>query len=181
MSKILREPLLVIGISAFLTYLSFSWLGVQFEQISTAYFGDYGDTLLNSWALHQATENLLQRPADLGYSPMFYGYPQSFAYTIAPYGIAITVLPFHLLTGSNIILTYNVYLFATFVLTAVAGYLLIRHLTGVAFVPALLGALMITFSQFRFQHFVQIESLSFHLLLFALYGFHKLLQTLSIR
>lgn len=156
------------------------WAGYDFRLLTEAFIGDRGDTLLNSWTIQQALDNLRYRPFDLGYSRAFWGEPAAFGYTIAPYGIALGVLPIYALSGGNLILTYNLYLIATFTLSAWVAYLLIRHLfrpLSLGILPALVAALMIAFCQRRFMHLTHIETLSLQFMLLALYGWHGLISS----
>src|SRR5712692_10494969 len=76
-----------------------SWMGFDFRLVDRSLIGDKSDSVANSWAIYQATDNLLHRPTNLGYSTIFYGTKASFASTIAPYGIAVFILPFYFLSG----------------------------------------------------------------------------------
>src|SRR4051812_15436830 len=115
-------------LATLLILASLTWLGYDLKMISKTFIGNSGDTLANSSAIYQALDNLLHRPSDLGYSTIFYGERDSFFFTIAPYGIAVAVLPIYLISGGNLELTYNLYWIATFVLTAWAVYLLVEYL-----------------------------------------------------
>ena len=167
----------MLVISTGVTLAALKWLGYQLHLFAAAYIGDQYDTLLNSWAIFQAIDNLLHRPFNLGYSTIFYGDPNSFGYTIAPYGIAIAVLPLYLLSKGNLVFTYNAYFVATFLLTAWGAYLLIRYLLKPSQPIAMLMGLMVGFAQFRFGHYVHVETLSTQFYLLALYCWHRLFQT----
>ncbi len=171
----------VIVIASGLIILALRWLGYDFNLLSTAYIGDLEDTIANGWQLQQAMDNLLQRPDDLGYSPAFYPEPNSFSYMLAPYGIAVVALPIYLINGQNIILTYNLYLIATFALTAWATYLLIRYLLNAPWMVSAVMGLMLGFAQFRFMHLVHIGVLSTQFYLLALYCLHRLISTPRLR
>ena len=173
--------LAVIGLAAALAVAAMWWLGYDFSELHTVYIGDDGDTVLNGWAIHQALDNLLHRPLELGHSTIFYGEDAAFGYTIAPYGIAVFVLPLYLLSGQDLVLTYNLYLLATFVLTAWAAHLLIAHLLRPPRGVSVIAALMVAFAPFRFLHLAQIETLSTQFLLLALYCFHRTLDTPRLR
>jgi len=121
-------------------------------------------------------DNLLRRPTELGYSTIFFGEPNSFSYTIAPYAIALVSLPTYLLSGGNLILTYNLYWIATFVLTAWTGYLLAQYLLKAPIGIACVVGILISFAQFRFLHSGHVETLSFQFLLLSLYCLHRLID-----
>ncbi|MBX3083354.1 MAG: hypothetical protein KF716_17105 [Anaerolineae bacterium] len=172
--------LAIIVVAAVLALGALTWAGFDFRLVSQAYIGDRGDTLLNSWTISQALDNLRFRPLDPGYSRIFYGEPASFAYTIAPYGIALLLLPVYALTGGNLVLSYNLYIVATFVLSAWIGFLLIRHLLNARTIPAMIAALMIAFAQRRFAHLTHVETLSLHFLLLTVYCLHRTLSSRRI-
>lgn len=181
----LEHPLVAVGlvglVTLVLTLLAFAWMGYDFSLFSEQYINAAReDVLLNSWTLYQAMDNLLHRPLDLGYAPIFYGEPVPFSYTIAPYGAALLMLPLYIVSG-DIELVYNTYMVLTYVLTAVAGYLLVRHLLRVPFAVGLLAALMITFAQPRLFHLEHLEGSSTFTLLFSLYALHRLIAQPGLR
>ena len=187
MKQVLRLPskhagsIAVIAIASGLTILALGWLGYDFRLLSTAYIGDLEDTLGIGWQLQQAMNNLLQRPDNLGYSPALFPEPNSFSYMLAPYGIAIVALPVYLITGHNIILTYNLYLIATFALTGWSTYLLIRYLLDAPWTISAVIGLMVAFAQFRFLHLMHIGILSIQFYILALYCLHRLISTPLLR
>jgi hypothetical protein len=167
----------VITLSAALVLLMLVWMGFNLADLPRHLIGNhFGDVHLNSWFVYQAIDNLLNHPGDLGHSGMYYGEVASLGYSIAPYGIAIIVLPLYMLSGSNLELTYNLYFIATYVLTAWATYLLIDYLFKPRAAISVLCGLMLAFAQFRMLHFVHIETLSTHFFLLALYCLHRLLD-----
>jgi len=171
----------VIAIASGLTILALEWLGYDFRLLSTAYIGDLEDTLGISWQLQQAMNNLLQRPDNLGYSPALFPEPNSFSYMLAPYGIAVVALPVYLITGHNIVLTYNLYLIATFALTAWAIFLLVRYLLDTPWIVSAVLGMMVAFAQFRFLHLMHIGILSMQFYVLALYCLHRLINTPLLR
>lgn len=168
--------ILIVGLSTVLAGIAFNWTGIDFLQVDKIFWGSRYDEYLNSYTLWQALENLQNRPTDLGYSLMFHNNPDSLGYTIAPYGMAIFVMPLYLLSGENIFTTYNVYIFLTIPLTALSAYLLARQVVKARPIPAIIAALMLAFCQYRFVHFGQIENQSFQFYIFGLYAFHMLLE-----
>jgi hypothetical protein len=169
------ELALVLG-TLVLTVLAFEWKGYNFAKLASVVIGDQGDTLTFSSLVYQAIDNLFHRPTDLGFALIYYGDQSPFAYTVAPYGIAIAVLPVYLLTGLNLELTMNIYILMTFALTALAVYLLVRYLLDVSIEVGVLVALMVAFAQFRFIHIAHVETLSTQFFLLALYCLHRFLD-----
>lgn len=171
-----------MSVTGGLLLIMLAWLGYDLHHLSHVFITSRNeDTRLNAWTIQQAIDNLLHHPTDLGYAGIFYGASEPFVYTIAPYGIAIMALPVYLLTGQNIVLTYNLYFLATYILTAWAAYLLIHYLLNPTFPIALLMSLMITFAQFRQVHVMHVETLSMEFPLLGLYCLHRLLDESRLR
>lgn len=172
-----KFELAVAAAAVVLAILAFQWKGYDFAKFGSVVIGDQGDTLTFTSLVYQAIDNLFHRPTDLGYALIYYGDPAPFAYTVAPYGIAVAVLPIYLLTGLNLELTMNIYILLTFALTALAVYLLVRYLLDVSFEVGALVGLMVAFAQFRFIHVAHVETLSTQFFLLALYCLHRFLDT----
>ncbi len=168
--------LLVIGLTLLLTVLAFAWKGYPFSQFATLPIGDRYDTLGNAADIEQAMKNLITPPFDLSRFNIYYPNPHPFAYTIAPYGIAVPLLPIYLLSGHNIALSVNLYFLATFALTAWGIYLLVRYLFAAPLAVAVLAGLMMAFAQYRFVHIPHVETLSMQFLIFGLYCLHRFLD-----
>jgi hypothetical protein len=172
-----RYELGLMAAAVALAVLAFDWKGYDFSMLGRVVIGDQGDTLTFTSLVYQAIDNLLHRPTDLGYALIYYGDPSPMAYTVAPYGVAVAVLPLYLLTGLNLELTMNLYILLTFALTALAVYLLVRHLLDVPIEVAALTGLAVAFAQFRFIHIAHVETLSTQFFILALYAFHRFLDT----
>jgi len=170
----------VIALNAALTLVMFWWLRADFRYFGQNYLVRSADSYLNGWALQQAFENLLSRPINLGYSEIFYPDQNSFAYTIASYGVAIQMLPFYVFS-QNIFLTNNLYMFLTYPLTAWATFLFIRTLFKSRWHVAALVSVMVTFAPFRVLHLSHYETSSTHLLIFTLYFLHRLIDEKKVR
>jgi hypothetical protein len=180
----LRRYKFELGVAAtavVLAILAFQWKGYDFAKFGSVVIGDQGDTLTFTSLVYQAIDNLFHRPTDLGFALIYYGDPSPLAYTVAPYGIAVAVLPVYLLTGLNLELTMNIYILLTFALTALAVYLLVRYLLDVSIEVGALAGLMVAFAQFRFLHVAHMETLSTQFFLLAMYCLHRFLDTPSRR
>lgn len=177
--SILITAAVLIGI-ALLTLAMFAWMGYPLSEFARVLVGDGRDALTFRYFLYQSYDNLAHHPLELGYSLIFYapGDLTTLAYTIAPYGIALTALPFYLLTGANVILTTNLYIVLTFVLTAWAGWLLARDLFKAPLLVAWLVGLFIAFAPVRIVHLqlAHPEILSTQWLLFNIYFLHRLID-----
>jgi hypothetical protein len=180
----------VLVASTALALLALAWMGYDLRLLPVALIGDgppavddggHHEAVYGSWMLYQALDNLLERPLDPGYSTMFYGDPASFAYSSTHYGIALVALPVYLISGKNLVLTFNLYLIATFPLSAWAVYLLCRHVLRAAAGACVVAGLMVAFSQFRLVHIWHIELLSTQFYVLGLYGLHRLIDAPRLR
>lgn len=171
--------LMVLGLSTLLFLLALMWIGVDLRMIKRAYVGDQVDTLVSSWLIHQATDNLLH--GDLTRSTMFYGEPVPFALTNGMFGVAILTMPLYFLTGKNLILTQNIYLILSFPLTAWAAYLWIQQALRIRPIYAVIGALLITFTPLRFYHIPRIELDLMAFFFVMLIALHKLIDQPRVR
>src|SRR5689334_5831722 len=101
------DSIAILVIASILTVLAFLWKGYAFNNLSSVLIGDQLDTLSNAANLYQAFDNLLHRPSNLTYGLFFYNDPAPMVYTIAPYSLAVVLLPCYLLLGQNLELTLN--------------------------------------------------------------------------
>ena len=92
----------IVILSTLLALLAMDWIGYDLRQFSVALIGDPYDPYLEKWSIYQAIDNLLNRPDNLGYAIHYYNDENAFAYTTAPYGIAVAVLPVYLLSSGNL-------------------------------------------------------------------------------
>lgn len=178
------QSLVVVAlIATALSLLAFRWLGYDFTYFDSSPIGGptQQDVWIERWNLYQALENLLHRPTDLGYATIFAGEPSPMALSIGSYGQAVQTLPVYLLTSGNIDITYNLYYIATFVLSAVGMFVLIRYLLPL--IPpwlVVIGALMFAFGEYRFLRWAHLSLLSTHVLVFWFYTFHRFLDRATI-
>jgi hypothetical protein len=170
------DSMAILVIASILTVLAFIWKGYAFSNLSTVLIGDQLDTLSNAANLYQAFDNLRHRPGNLTYGLFFYNDPTPMVYTIAPYSLAVVLLPLYLLLGQNLELTLNLYLLATYPLTAWAVFLLVRYLFNAPQRIAIVAGLVAGFAQWRFLHVVHFESLSTQFYLFSIYFLHRLID-----
>jgi hypothetical protein len=132
------------------------------------------DSLLNAWALGWSFHILPERPFALFDANIFAPRPDTLAYSEHLFGIVATVWPVFAATG-NLVLTYNVAFFASFVLSGLGMYFLVRELTGSA--PAALAAgTVFLAAPYRFGHLLQIQLLSLQWLPFAFFSLLRFLR-----
>ncbi|MFB6207723.1 MAG: hypothetical protein ABEJ69_00055 [Candidatus Nanohaloarchaea archaeon] len=129
----------VIVVAAFylLAAVVFTWPAST--QISTHVIGDGGDSLQNMWNLWWV-EKAVSGPEKLYFTDyLFYPEGASLAFhTLSPANTLFLGLPLFFLTGS-FLLSYNILILLSFVLSGYGMYLLVRYLTGEWDVAVLAG------------------------------------------
>jgi len=143
---------------------------------------DLGDSLLNMWILAWGAEQL---KAILGGhfhhiitffdANIFYPEPNTLAYSEHLFAQAVQMFPIYLL-GRNTILCYNLLFIATFVLSGLGAFLLVRELTRHT-AAAFLGGLLFAFALYRFPQAGHLQVISAQWMPFALYGFRRYFET----
>jgi hypothetical protein len=133
------------------------------------------DPYFSIWRLAWIAHQLLRNPSHLFDANIFFPERHTLAYSdamIAPGIIGAPLFWLHV----NPVLIYNLWLFAGFVLSAVAMFVLVESLTGS--VPGALaaGALFMC-APSRFDHYVHLELQLTFCMPIALWALHRLLQT----
>ena len=170
-------PVLLLALSILTTMLFALWMGFDLSMIDEAPFGNDKDTIFERWVLFQSIDNMFNRPDELGYSPIYFDEENTFGYTTATYGISLVALPVYILSGENLDLAYNFYVMATFPLTALAAYVLMRYLLGVQPWVAIAPAMMVAFTAHSFSHITHNHQLSIQTYLLVLIFFHKVIDS----
>ncbi len=142
---------------------------------------DLGDALLVMGVLAWVSEGLVgisqgqMAFADLWNANFFH--PTPLALTFSEHFIpqAVQGLPLYLATG-NIVLAYNAVLLATFVLSGLGTFLLVRELTGSAR-AAFVAGLFYAFFPYRLGNFAHLHTLSSQWMPFVLFGFRRYFDT----
>jgi hypothetical protein len=142
---------------------------------------DLGDSLLNMWIMAWVAEGVLailggqMSFADLWNANIFHPTPLSLTFSEHLVPQAVQGLPAYLATG-NVVLAYNLVFLATFVLSGLGTFLLVRELTGsprAAFVAGLFYA----FFPYRLGQFPHLQTMSSQWMPLALYGFRRWFDT----
>lgn len=139
-----------LGITLWLTWP----LGAR---MTTALSGS-PDSLLNAWALAWNLHILPRAPLSLFDANIFAPRPDTLAYSEHLFGIVAVVWPVHWVTG-NLVLTYNVAVLLSFVLSGVGMYLLVRDLTGDSWAGLIAGAIYLG-APFHFLHLLHLQLLA---------------------
>ncbi|HEY7601804.1 MAG TPA: hypothetical protein VIB60_04805 [Methylomirabilota bacterium] len=132
---------------------------------------DLGDPVLTTWILAWNVHALGTAPLRLFDANMFHPRRGTLAYTEHLLGLVPLVWPVRLL-GAEPVLAHNVVWLATFPLTGLALFWLVRHLTGHAG-AATLAAVLYAFSHFRFGQLGHVQILSHQWLPLMLLGLHR--------
>jgi hypothetical protein len=132
---------------------------------------DLGDPLLTTWILAWDVHALATAPLRFFDANMFHPHRQTLAYTEHLVGLVPLVAPLRLL-GAPPLLAHNVLWLATFPLTGLAMFWLVRYLTGSAG-AATVAAVLYAFSHFRFGQLGHVQVLSHQWLPLLLLGLHR--------
>lgn len=162
------------------------WTWPLIPHLSSAIAWDLGDPMLLSWIMGWVNDSVLAlfrgdlaRFAALWDPPIFYPEPLALAFSDHLIPQALMVLPVHALTG-NVVLSYNIALLLTFVLSGVGMFLLARELTGSSAAGLLAGAAF-AFAPYRVDQLSHLQVLSSEWMPFAIYGLRRYFVTLRIR
>jgi hypothetical protein len=138
---------------------------------------DLGDSLLNDWILawHYRQAGLVLSGAwseiAWWHPPIFHPSPYAIAYSELLVTQALLGAPLFALTGS-LLLTYNVLFLASFALSALGAFLLVREMTGSARAGWVAG-LIYGFALYRVAQAPHLQVLHAQWAPFVLYGLHR--------
>jgi hypothetical protein len=139
--------------------------------------GDLGDSLLNMWILGwglQQVPRLLTGAIgwhDYWNANIFHPDPLALALSEHLFGQTLQMLPVYAVTG-NVILCYNLLFIASFALSGLGTYLLVRDLTGDRR-AAFLAGLVYGFLPYRIASVPHLQVMSSQWMPFALYGLNR--------
>ena len=139
--------------------------------------GDLGDSLLNMWILGwglQHVPRLLTGAIgwhDYWNANIFHPDPLALALSEHLFGQTLQMLPVYAVTG-NVILCYNLLFIASFALSGLGTYLLVRDLTGDRR-AAFLAGLVYGFLPYRIASVPHLQVMSSQWMPFALYGLNR--------
>ncbi|MEK6371658.1 MAG: hypothetical protein AABO58_03075 [Acidobacteriota bacterium] len=140
----------------------------------TTAVADLGDPLLNVWILDWDCHALTHAPWRIFDAPLFYPSKVPLAYSENLIAVALAVLPFHL-GGVPPIGVYNIAVLLGLTLSAYAGYILARMVTGSAAASFVAGLLygFVPYKLAHLQHLQILWSLWPPLLLAALFAYRR--------
>src|SRR5512138_2106203 len=160
----LRVFLLLTGLSVVVTY-------PQALHLRTAVH-DFGDPLLNAWALAWTPHALATHPAALLDANIFYPARGTLALSESLVFPALLVAPLRALGGGPILL-HNVTLLSGFILSGMAMFLFVRSLTGDAR-AGVVAAVAFAGSPIRMEHYPRVQLQLTYLMPLALYCLHRI-------
>ncbi len=127
---------------------------------------DFRDPLYTIWALQHNYQIILSGRWDRYWqAPSLWDYPWSLALADAHLGTALWSWPAYVLSGDAVV-AHNVAMLGSYLLTALAAYLLAQAICGVRWLSALLGAAAAA-TPFRLAQVEHIQVLQTQWLLFA--------------
>ena len=151
LTRRLRRWLLVAGFFTTLSIIN----AFPVAQAPHATIGQHGDAFFSVWRLAWVAHQVRVAPSRLFDGNIFYPEGNTLAYSDAMLLPALAVAP-AAWAGISPLLVYNLTLLASFVLSGMTAYALVRRLTGSE--PAgLLGGIVFAFSPHRLEHFDHLE------------------------
>jgi hypothetical protein len=133
------------------------------------------DSVLNTWTMTRVQQNLFAHPGDIFEGNIFFPLTRTLRFSDLLLPQSLLGLPVYSLT-QNPLLAYNLLLFASYVLNALAMFLLVRHLTRLTF-PGIVAGLIFAFSTYQIQHITHLQLLSSWLIPLAFLSLHKFFES----
>jgi hypothetical protein len=141
--------------------------------------GQHGDAFFSVWRVAWVAHQLRADPVHLFDGNIFYPEPRTLAYSDAMLLPSAVLAPLHW-AGASPLAVYNLFLLSTFVLNALAAYVLVHRLVG-SYAAAVLAGVIFGFSPYRFEHFDHLEmQLSFWIPL-AVLAWHRAVEQQTTR
>ena len=137
-----------------------------------------GDPAVMVWSMAWISHALFTEPATLYGANFFYPTPEALAYTDLLLPSALLTSPLYYATN-NPLLSFNVVLLLTYVLSGYATFLLVRRLLigrDYAVPAALFAGAIYTLSPYRYGHITQLNSMTTYFLPLILLFMHRYLE-----
>jgi hypothetical protein len=163
--------ILYTALAAVLTYPQFLHLNDTVH--------DDGDPLLNAWALAWVAHQLPIAPAHVFDANIFYPERRTLAFSETMLLPAVIVAPLRW-AGVGTLLVYNLVFLSGFIVSGAGTALLVRSLTGSGAAGVVAG-IVFAFLPYRIDHYPHLQLQQTQCLPFALWAFHRLLQTNRVR
>ncbi|HEX8221204.1 MAG TPA: hypothetical protein VF914_18585 [Chloroflexia bacterium] len=163
--------LVVLGAFTLLTIVA-TW--PMFPQLG-GYVMDKGDPLYSVWAMAWQAHALATQPLDLFNSNIMYPFRGTLTFDELSFAQAVLAAPFYFVLG-NPVLSHNLILFLSFVLSGWATWLLVRELTGSSWAGVVAGTAF-AFCFYRINHLPHITLDNTQWMPLVLLAAYKLLWT----
>jgi hypothetical protein len=134
-----------------------------------------GDTLLVTWILAWGAKTLVSNPLSLYNGNIFYPFPLSTTFSETMVG-AFPISGPLLWISSNPILAYNGVFLASFFLSGVGSFILVRRLTG-TWLAGVIAGIVFAFAPYKFSQIAHLPFLIAQWMPFALYFLHDAVET----
>ncbi len=168
-----RLHLLALATYAFLASVFTYPLILNMDRVNGA-----GDPAVMVWSMAWISHALFTEPATLYGANFFYPTQEALAYTDLLLPSALLTSPLYFLTN-NPLLSFNVVLLLTYVLSGYATFLLVRRLLAgrsYAVPAALFAGAIYTLSPYRYGHITQLNSMTTYFLPLILLFMHRYLE-----
>jgi len=136
---------------------------------------DFGDPFLSMWRMGWVYEQLRGDPRPLFDANIFYPEPLTLTYSDSMLLPGATAAPL-LALGVHPVVAYNLLFVSGFVLSGIAAYLLVEHLTGSP-PAAFVSGLVYGFYPYHFEHYSHLELQMMQWIPLALLAMHRFVET----
>jgi hypothetical protein len=149
-------------------------------RLKVAIIGDYVDSFLNTWIIAWGIRKITRGEwGSLFDANIFFPYKNTLAYSEHLLGVALTAIPIQLGFNDPLV-TFNVSVLISFVLTALGMYLLVWYLTRNGY-AAFFSGLLFSFFPWRIGHMAHLQLLSAQWLPLTFLFLHKTVKSFSYR
>jgi hypothetical protein len=176
--KTIGKNLLLFGIYL-LVAIGMTWPTAQ--KMRTHMPGGMGDPLLSCWILERNIHRYLTLDFhNFQESTMFYPHTKTMAYSEFFVVTSAMAVPFYLLSGGDIVVTYNLLLIFCLAMTAWGVHLLVRELTNRG-PPAALAAIIFAFAPLRIGQIEHLHMVTTQWIPFIFLYLHRFAKSLNYR
>ncbi|HWB31165.1 MAG TPA: hypothetical protein VG736_11735 [Vicinamibacterales bacterium] len=140
---------------------------------------DLGDPLFSVWRLNWVFHQLQGDPRPLFDTNIYYPHPLTLTYSDSMLLPALMHAPL-IAAGLHPVVAYNVLFMSAFVLSGLAVFLLVAHLTG-SRQAAFISATIFGFYPYRFEHYSHLELQMMMWMPLALLALHRFVETARLR
>jgi hypothetical protein len=149
-------------------------------RLKGAIIGDFVDSFLNTWILAWGVRKITGGGWGSFFDAnIFFPYKNTLAYSEHLLGEALTAVPIQLVFNDPLV-TFNVSVLLSFVLTAMGMYLLVWYLTRNGY-AAFFSGLLFSFFPWRIGHIAHLQLLSAQWLPLTFLFLHKTIKSFSFR